>query len=161
MITHINCDILDFPADIVAHQVNCMGKFNAGLAKQIKSKYPEAARVYFDFVRDTPKNKRDRLLGRCCIAWLDGEACGTNDDKMIAHLFGQYDYGTDKCYTNYVALEEALVNLKNFATMFNYSIAIPYGIGCGLGGGNWDEVDAIITKVFADFEGEVYICQKM
>lgn len=28
------------------------------------------------------------------------------------------------------------------------SVAIPYKLGCGLGGGDWDTVDGIIRSVF-------------
>ena len=37
------------------------------------------------------------------------------------------------------------------------SIAIPYGIGCGLAGGNWLTVKRILSEVFADSNVDVTI----
>ena len=70
----------------------------------------------------------------------------------------QYNYGTDKKYTNVDALEKAFVDCKNFAEVCSYSIAIPFGIGCGLGGADWDtEVRPMIERVFKDFPNDVEI----
>jgi len=38
----------------------------------------------------------------------------------------------------------------------NLSIAIPYGIGCGLAGGKWDIVYDIIEEVFNDYDVVIY-----
>ena len=74
------------------------------------------------------------------------------------NLFGHYNYGTDKKYTNVDALERAFVDCKNFAEVCSYSIAIPFGIGCGLGGADWDtEVRPMIERVFKDFPNDVEI----
>lgn len=40
-------------------------------------------------------------------------------------------------------------SIREFAESKNYSIGIPYGIGCGLGGANWVFVTEIIRDVFA------------
>jgi hypothetical protein len=36
------------------------------------------------------------------------------------------------------------------------SIAIPFNLGCGLAGGNWDTVDKIIEDVFDDYDVTIY-----
>lgn len=38
---YYNGDILKSKADIICQQVNCKGAMGAGLAKQIKEKYPK------------------------------------------------------------------------------------------------------------------------
>lgn len=48
MIKTVEGNILDAEEDIICHQVNCKGVMGAGLAKQIKSKYPN---VYKDYKR--------------------------------------------------------------------------------------------------------------
>ncbi|EGL17721.1 hypothetical protein HMPREF9413_4472 [Paenibacillus sp. HGF7] len=36
------------------------------------------------------------------------------------------------------------------------SIALPYNIGCGLAGGDWDIVEQIIEEVFIDYDVTLY-----
>ena len=156
MISYHNGDIFDSTANIICHQVNCMGVMGAGLAKQIKKKCPDAFNRYLDFVRKERHSKGDTkgLLGRCCIGAFDGV-----EEKYVANLFGQYNYGSDgRKYTNIKALEEAFVNCRNFAEVCDYSIAIPFGIGCGYGGADWiTEVRPMIEDVFKGFKNEVEI----
>ena len=38
--------------------------------------------------------------------------------------------------------------LRDYAIKHNYSIAMPYGIGCGRGGANWSEVYGLIQEYF-------------
>ena len=40
------------------------------------------------------------------------------------------------------------------------SVALPYGIGCGLAGGDWNTVYDIIKEVFANDDRKVFICKK-
>ena len=152
MISYHSGDMFDSNCNIICHQVNCMGVMGAGLAKQVKKKCPDAFRRYITFVKKSKEDK-SKLLGRCCIGFFDGV-----EDKCVANLFGQYNYGTDKKYTNVDALERAFVDCKNFAEVCSYSIAIPFGIGCGLGGADWDtEVRPMIERVFKDFPNDVEI----
>jgi O-acetyl-ADP-ribose deacetylase (regulator of RNase III) len=77
-------------------------------------------------------------------------------EKHVANLFGQYDYGRGKQYTDYESLRSALFGLVKIAEEFNKSIAIPYGIGCGLAGGDWKEIYKIIEEVFEDYDVTIY-----
>ena len=53
IITFEHNNILEsFNIDILCHQVNCQGVMGAGLAKQIRSKYPE---VYEQYKEDFSK----------------------------------------------------------------------------------------------------------
>ncbi len=76
-----------------------------------------------------------------------------NDSQtiFIANLFGQFGAGNDGAqYTQYPALQEALFQLREYALEKYFNIAIPYGIGCGLGGGNWNFVFGMIEDIFKD-----------
>lgn len=46
MIIYKDGDILTSTADVICHQVNCKGVMGAGLAKQIKQKYPAVFKLY-------------------------------------------------------------------------------------------------------------------
>lgn len=63
--------------------------------------------------------------------------------------------------TDYDALRSCLQSLKDTVTHSNEtknhtSIAIPYGIGCGLAGGDWAIVEGMIEEVLGGCEVTVY-----
>lgn len=58
--------------------------------------------------------------------------------------------------TDYEAMKKALIEIKEYAKSFNLSIAIPYGIGCGIASGDWDKVFQIIEEVFNDYDVTLY-----
>lgn len=134
-----NSDILDVHTGIIVQQVNCQGVMGAGLAKQIADKYPQ---VYNQYRTACKNHKPDELLGNCLLVGID-------DSLVIANVFGQMGYGRDKRHTNYQALASGLYAITNvYVDGHLPEIHIPYGVGCGLGGGNWDRVLGIIEGVF-------------
>lgn len=147
MIKIVEGDILNATEDMIGHQVNCQGVMGAGLAKQIKCKYPFAYSSYSHLCKNT-EDKRD-LLGRI-------KQVKEHDDKVVVHIFGQYGYGRGKIQTDYEALKRALRKLEIVARNCDKSVALPYGIGCGLAGGDWDIVYKIIEDVFSDYEVTLY-----
>ena len=73
-------------------------------------------------------------------------------DKIIANMFSQKpNFDTD-----YYNMKYALNNIKDFARSNNYSIAMPYGIGCGIANGDWNKVYKIIEEVFKDYSVTLY-----
>lgn len=142
-ILQINGNILDATTDVIAHQVNCQGVMGAGLAKQIRDKWPNVFTHYKDYCnRNTDEwGSIKDLLGSCQIIEFP--------DKYIANLFGQDKYGRDKRYTNYDAIYTALNNLA-VQMMDNgiESVAFPYGMSCGLAGGDWRIIMTMIECVF-------------
>lgn len=154
-ITVYNGDILTSDADVIVQQVNCCGIMGAGLAKQIKERWPK---VFEEYKRqcELPNAQgydRSHLLGKVqCSKVTD---CITGRQIIIANIFGQNRYGTDKRYTDYKALTKGFIEI---ADGFNGKIiAIPEKIGCGLAGGDWKIVSHIIAGVFADTTGAVQI----
>jgi O-acetyl-ADP-ribose deacetylase (regulator of RNase III) len=151
MINIVNGNILNATEDIICHQVNCKGVMGSGLAKQIKDKYPECYQAYKEFLRIYEPTE---ALGKSQIV-----TC--KNGKLIANIFGQLNYGTNKQYTNYSALQNGLDSVANAITNIekykNNTVAIPYGIGCGLGGGDWDIVQKIIKEIFEFYGCDVTI----
>ena len=145
-VTYHTGDILESGASIIAHQVNCKGVMGAGLAKQIRDRWPHVYTVY----KDSTDLRGSSMLGKCLLVF-----CGT---QAVANLFGQDGYGRDKQYTNYTALRSALRQLARIGTS---SIAFPYGMGAGLGGGDWDTVLRIIKEEFSDYSGEIQIWRRV
>lgn len=138
-------NLLDAKEDIIMHQVNCKGVMGSGVARCIKEKWPKTYAFYKEYVKFNDEefgdDKDSGLLGT--VLWDKVEAMAKGDEKYIAHIFGQYDYrknGSRECMTDYEALSAGLWKVGTFAKRHGYSIAMPYGIGCGRGGGDWDGV---------------------
>ena len=97
-IKHVKGDILTTPTrnedTVICHQVNCCGVMGAGLAKQIRDKWP----VVFDEYKKICGTDR---LG-------DSQTVQVAPQLYVANLFGQLNYGRDKRQTNYAALAAAI-----------------------------------------------------
>lgn len=158
MIKQLQCSVFDTYARIIAHQVNCMGVMGSGVAAQVKNKFPVAYDMYREYCQCNDLSID--LLGKtqfCAVKWLpDGQP-----QVYIANLFAQFGYGRKKdvVYTNYAALKKYLRQLAAFANEHHYTIALPYRMGCGLGGGNWEgRVYPMIERELAGCD--VLICHK-
>ena len=140
-------DLFTTDAAYICHQVNCMGRMGSGIAKTIREKFPTAYEEYYQMCRYT--NRPSELLGYSQIVNTRG--------KMIVNLFAQERYGFDgRQYTDYDAFRRCLQMLKR-SIAWNNRIAFPYGIGCGLGGGDWEVIFQMLTEELADdYEVEVW-----
>jgi len=144
----VHGDLLKASEDIIGHQVNCKGVMGSGVAKLIKEKYPEAFEFYKEKCNATAD--KQKLLGVCQLV-------ESANGKTVANLFGQLKYGRGKeQYTDYAALEGALIDLKNKAMQTNSSIALPFNIGCGLANGSWDVVSKMIDEIYSDYDVSLY-----
>lgn len=155
MIHHIQCDLLEAPADLIAHQVNCMGVMGSGVASQIKERFPE---VYVRYRSVCRSMRPSALLGMAQYIRLPHESIVTHP-KGVINLFAQKSFGRDKQYTDYSALKESLRELKNIMHhRDHHSVAFPYRMGCVRGGGDWSKVSRMIEEEFSDYE--VFLCEK-
>lgn len=139
----INQDILQIEYGIIGHQVNCQGKMAAGLAGEIARKWPVAKEQYLQSLQEDAGRDRLPILGSCAT----GRVGGTDSKPlMVAHLFSQNRYGRKKQHTNYLALGQALHSLWHSGYNRDLTIYLPYGLGCGLGGGDWEQVLSLIER---------------
>ena len=140
-ITDIKMNMLNSDAPIICQQVNCKGVMGAGLAKQIRNRYPDI----YDYYRHAYTGNHLKLGNVLFFDTLN------DNNQIIANLCGQDGYGRGMRYTDYDALKTCLNTVKTYATTNNIDrIGIPYGMSCGLAGGNWDVVTNIIKDVFKD-----------
>lgn len=127
-----------------AHQANIEGVMGAGIAKEIASRYPESLRIF--------KNVSPFL----------GEVYFVNTNfGYIFHVLAQSLKGTGR-KTNYEALYKGLEQSKKIIQkQLKYDkLAIPYGMGCGLGGGDWRVVSGILRAIFEDDEDfKLIVCK--
>ncbi len=137
-------NLLNAPVDVIGHQVNCKGVMGAGIALQLRQKYSGLFDHYKEYLATTP-----RPLGTVSLYHEQGK-------PLVANIYGQDGYGRDKRYTDYDALESALWELAYIADIHGMTVGLPYGIGCGLAGGDWNIVLPMIEDIFQDVDCYIY-----
>ena len=132
--------------NVIAHQCNCFNTMANGIAPQIARRYPEVREA------DDATSPGDRLK-------LGTFTKYQTDDSVIFNLYGQFYYGKEQKNTDYVALGEAMIKMRNWLDDHYVADVVKIGfpkIGCGLGGGDWLVVSAMIEAVFDKYEVFVY-----
>lgn len=146
MIQIINGNILDAENCILCQQVNHRGVMGAGLAKQIVEKYPGILAPYQEFCKN-------HSFEDICKNYVVHLYVPPNNKQsiIVANIFGQKHYGVG-LQTDYSALSHGLIEVNRLAKdrYVSKHVAIPYKIGCGLAGGDWNVVLGIIHEAFYD-----------
>ena len=153
MLIEIKGDLVKDDYPIICHQVNCQGVMGSGIAKQIREKYPQ---VFLDYKEAL--DYKHAGLGDIVVSYEGGI-----NGKQIISMFSQDNFGRDgKRYTDYKAFKECLNHIKGILDDYSKSeyynsIAFPYLIGCGLGGGDWNIVKGMIKDFSEKVNQTVYI----
>mgnify|MGYP003297266851 CR=1 FL=1 len=150
MVTYVRGDLLESNCNYICHQVNCRRVMNSGIAGQIRNKWPS---VFTEYVR-----KCDAARSDSPSFWLLGQSqlVVVGFDKCVINMFAQEDYGRDgRRYTSYDAFWDCLIDISESVEL-GASIGFPKGIGCGLGGGNWNVISSMIESVLGE-DCDVYI----
>ena len=147
MIHEVDGDLLNDDYEIFCHQVNCQDVMGGGLAKQVKVRYPEVYNTYHERV---PK-----YLGG--VDWIH-----THDARICVNMYAQDYYGYGARYTDYMAFANCLSELEDYLCSVpkEYRVAFPYRIGCGLGGGDWNVISALLIDFSSHIKQDVYIVRK-
>ena len=135
----IEGDALLVEADVLVHQVNCRGVMGAGIAKQIRDRYPDVYEKYRKLCQRYQGNPRS-LLGVCQHVDVG--------DKTICNAFSQDGLSGHGCKTDYDAFAECMWKIAS--EHHGKTIAMPYKIACGLAGGDWDTIKQIIEEELVD-----------
>lgn len=136
-------NILECNENIIVHQVNTQGIMGGGVARQLANRYINLEKEYSEFCK-LYNNDYNKLKGKVFKIMLEG--------KIIMNMFSQ----KENFDTDYEAMKIALEEIKEYAKSFKLSVAIPYGIGCGIANGEWSEVYKIIDEVFSDYDVTLY-----
>lgn len=145
-------DLLDAPPGaIIFHQVNTLGIMGAGLALQIKRKWPEVFKEYQAYCTSrtlAPRGMKGTLLGTWLIGCPNDQLELPNAKmRQVCHLFAQDHLRKslqEPRATNYTALAMALQS--SAVHWAHRPCYFPYGMGCGLAGGDWKVVSALIEE---------------
>lgn len=123
--------IIDATETYICHQCNCCTQKASGVASVIFARFPEA-NVYStrtDF--DTPGTVKIRQSG----------------EKYIVNMFAQFKPGNIKSeHQARVRWFEKCLNDMTDILSFGSTYAMPYGIGCGLAGGDMQTYMTILEK---------------
>lgn len=133
-------NITTVTSGIIIHGCNAQGKMNSGVAKAIRTKWPEAYRTYMHVYEIMGPLK----LGSIIPVRVD-------DDLIVINAITQEYYGYDNNkYISYKALSECLNETNQFMlgmSEMKQTIHLHYPkIGAGLAGGSWPVIDEIITN---------------
>lgn len=137
--------------DVACHVANCFCTFGSGIALQIKKKFPEA------YAADCKTKKGD--LGKLG-SFTYAQVKSNNRFIIIANMYAQYGFSSnpgEKRVLDYLAFKTCLISVKD--AFPNKTIAVPYKIGCGLAGGNYQEVLLILNEVFGE-DGSLLIYRR-
>ena len=166
----INENLLVFPShnpndpneyigiNVIAHSCNCQNVMGGGIAKQIKDRYPKA------FEADTERWSNEYNDGgnwRCQIG--DYSKAVIENKGTIYNLYTQSGYSTERRQVNYEYFWQALKNMQEDLLFIQHEtgeqqvLGLPYGISCGLAGGNWGIIKAMIEDIFLDSLIKCYI----
>ena len=152
MIKYVQGNLLDSDCEFICHQVNCKGVMGAGIAKQIRKRWPEVYEAY----RGTYENHEllgvpmIHMLGNIELVWVDKRS------GFVINMYSQNDYiNHGGRNTSYDAFAECLEKIRARVPEGS-KIGFPKNIGCGLGGGNWTVVSALIEEILSPYY-DVYI----
>lgn len=140
---------------VVAHIVNDEGKWGSGfvVALSRRDRFPELC--YRDWHRrgdwyDADWGRQPFELGQTQVISLEEHPLFAAN--MIAQHGIRHSPNAPRA-VQYDALETCLKRLADFCLIHGYddraSVHMPR-IGCGLGGGSWDEIEPIIQKTLTD-----------
>lgn len=135
-------NLLEIDRGIVAHQTNCIGA-TGGLAGALRRKYPPA------FVPYDAACASNNLspLGTTVIGQVSKDVLQPR--LFVAHVMGQEMPGAN---TDLKSVDRALADLRDQLEFHAYfrglPVYFPHLMGCGLGGGRWDQYLPLLEKHF-------------
>jgi len=154
MVQIIDGNLLDFPngVDFIAHSCNTQNVMGAGIAKQIKDRYPNAYSADCHAMMNN-----DNQLG-----WYSFAVTDATQNKGIYNMYTQDKIGGNRA-VNYEAFYVALKKVADHIEWQSKhedeekALGLPYGISCGLAGGNWGVIFSMINDILVDRSFKTYI----
>lgn len=121
--------------DVIAHGCNCVHTMGAGIARQIKERYPQA------FQADLSTLKGKEKLGTYSQAVVEVSGYFIDHNFTVLNLYTQVYPGSGQDVFEYEAFAQSLRKMRE--EFPNARVGLPL-IGCGLAGGDEQKVLNII-----------------
>jgi O-acetyl-ADP-ribose deacetylase (regulator of RNase III) len=135
--------------DMIVHGCNCFATMGAGIAAEVAEVFPEAKEADEKFSKTIPRNMAKLGLYSKAIIPLRGER-----ELTVVNAYTQFMPGPDFRMT---ALDKWITKINAWIEhqeyiKGGYKIGFPQ-IGCGIGGGDWNEVkELILDKMHEKFD---------
>lgn len=120
--------------DVIIHGCNCQCTMGAGIAKTIKSRFPEAHEA--DCA--TPKGANDKLG-----TFSEATITRSGTRFVVVNAYTQFDWRGSGVKADYQAVRSVMKAVKSRFT--GLRIGYPL-IGAGLAGGDWTIISQIIDE---------------
>lgn len=125
----------------ILHQANLYHVFGSGIARQIRERFPKA----FEADRKTHHGDLAKL-GTFSSAKV-------SRSKWVINLYSQRGISSTERTTDYSAMTRGLDAVRDYLVRTEWPVkpiklGIPYKLGCGLAGGDWAVVRALIYYSF-------------
>lgn len=127
---------------VICHVCNNRGAWGAGFVLAVSRRWAAPEATYRAVERDLP-------LGKVQLVQVES-------DLYVANMIAQDDFPSRArpCALDYSALENCLTWLSLFAGE-GWSFHMPR-IGCGIAGGKWPAVEAVLERTLGDYPVTVY-----
>lgn len=135
---------------IICHICNDIGAWGAGFVLALSRKWQEPEKSYRKWFVEKAENGR-LPLGRVKLVQVE-------PDVFVANMIGQCGIGSTATTKpiRYEAVQQCLTAIAIKAKEINASVHMPR-IGCGLAGGEWQEIEEIINKTLLKENLEVFV----
>lgn len=118
---------------ILAHVVNDVGAWGRGFTAAVSARWPHVEQMY----RRAPRRLGEVLLARA------------EPGLLVANMVAQHGIGTSRRRVDYCVLGACLAHVADAARSLGHPIVCPR-IGCGLGGGEWSQIEPLLGSLECD-----------
>ncbi len=141
---HITGNLFDTRMGVIAHGCNCRGVYGAGIALQVRKRYPEAYQAYM---------RKHKSVG-----WHLGDVqyVEAASGFLVVNMATQDTYGRTGRHVDYGAVRTCFQEVLAFCEGADKGLAIPK-VGCNLGGGDWTVVEGIIVDCLRSRQVDVEV----
>ena len=142
-------NLLDIKSGIICHQVNCIGVMGAGLAFQVKNKWPIVYKKYKEDCKQFMTHP-EMMLGHVLDVMVE-------PTLVVANCYGQVFPSSVGKQTDYDSWNTMFAKLQDLGNYFSLDLHFPYMMGCGLAGGDWNVMSEKIERLFVKSQTRVFI----
>lgn len=140
MLEIVTGSLLESECQYIAHQCNCYSTRSAGLATAVFKAFPWA---------DVYSDRRHRGNDAALFGSITIHGNSQLNQRQIINIYGQLypgkpSPGRDSVAARLAAFRNGLARIAQIPELT--SIGFPYGIGCGLAGGGWNEYQELLER---------------
>lgn len=147
---------------VIVHIVNDWGRWGAGFTGALTEFWPEVEQQYRAWHNGSVEDREPFALGNVQLVNVSSDDDIVNDRiRLVANMVAQRGIRQKgdppwMVYVSYADLYTALHKVYSFCSVGEFTVHMPR-IGCGYGGGRWEEVEKIIAQCLDDMYVRTYV----